>query len=286
MDGPAIVARTLTLVGDKFDKYGNRWQYHSRSDRHSKVACWGVLFDLLQTSGLLREHIAAQKVVFGVNHQMGDFKHQRPKNLDLVIARPGTAPVKGFAHALTFEQLAAHWAIVLTPEEVTRLGSLPVPVGGSVGSVLVALEAKAAMTAHQRALPRLYDELNSSHSTVHGSSDAAAAAALVMVNVASEFISTDINKWDLSNRDPEVSHHNQPRDAELVVHKVEQVPRRAKPGEEGFDAIGVVVVECRNDGSAVLLHDSSPAPGPTSDFNYEQMIRRLGNIYDTRFVHV
>jgi hypothetical protein len=286
MDGPAIVVRTLTVVGDKFDRYGNRWQYHSRSDRHSKVACWGVFFDLLQMSALLRRHVADSKVVFGVNHQMGDFKHQRPKNLDLVVARPGTAPVKGFAHALTLKQLAAHWSIVLTAAEEARLDALPTPVGGSVGSVLVALEAKATMTAHQRALPRLYDELNSSHTTVHGSSDTAAAAALVMINVASEFTSTDINKWDLSHRDAEVSHHKQPRDAELVVRKVEQIPRRGKPGEEGFDAIGILVVECRNDGSPIVLREGPPAPPPTSDFRYEQMIRRLGNIYDTRFANV
>jgi uncharacterized RmlC-like cupin family protein len=39
-----------------------------------------------------------------------------------------------------------------------------------VGAVLIALEAKACMTAHVKALPRLYDELNSSHQCVHGSS--------------------------------------------------------------------------------------------------------------------
>lgn len=286
MDGPAILARTLTVAPENVYRYGNRWQYHPRSDRHSKVGCWAVLFDLLQSSSLLRAHVSQHKVVFGVNHRMGDFKHQRPKDLDLVIARPGTAPVHGFAHGLTFKQLAAHWGIVLSSQEESRLDALPSPVGGSVGSVLVALEAKAAMTAHQRALPRLYDELNSSHSTVHGSSDAAAAAALVMINVETEFLSPDINKWDLREHPGEVTTHNQPRDAELVSKKIEQVPRRAKPGEEGFDAIGILVLECRNDGSPIHIRNGPPAPAATSDFHYEQMIRRLGNIYDTRFANV
>lgn len=286
MDGPSIVARTLTVVGDDVDEYGNVWQYRSRSDRHSKIACWAVFFDLLQTSSLLRRHVAAAKVVFGVNHRMGDFKTQRPKNLDLVIARPGTAPVKGSTKGKDLSTMALHWGILLTDAERARLDELPKASVGSVGSVLVALEAKAAMTAHQRALPRLYDELNSSHLTVHASSDYAAAAAFVMVNVAAEFISTDINKWNIADQPARVSKHKQPRDAGLVVDKVKQIPRRTRPGEEGFDAIGIVVVDCHNDGSAITVREEPPAPPIDDDFHYDAMIRRLGNIYDTRFANV
>jgi len=64
------------------------------------------------------------------------------------------------------------------------------------------MEAKACMTAHQRALPRLYDELNSSHLTVHGAADHAIAAGFVMVNAATKFLSTDLNKKNFPN-DPE-----------------------------------------------------------------------------------
>ena len=282
MDGPRIVARTLSIVGDKIDKYGNRWQYHSRSDRHSKVACWGVLFDLMQTSALLGKHAENGKVIFGVNHKMGDFKNQRPKKLDLVIARPGSAS-SGKQKEITFASLVKTWGLVLSEAEQARLDALPTVSRGPVGSVLVALEAKAAMTAHQRALPRLYDELHSSHSTVHASSDFAAAAAFVMVNMAMEFISTDSNKHDLATYPPQVSHHHQPRDAQLVIDKVKQIPRRVKPGEEGFDAIGIVVVDSRNDGSSFRIVSGPPAPSPDDDFNYEQMVRRLGHIYDSRF---
>lgn len=285
MDGPAIVARTLSVVGDNIDKYGNRWQYHSRSDRHSKVACWGVLFDLLQTSSLLRQHVHDGKVVFGVNHEMGDFKNQRPKALDLVVARPGTAAPKQHK-PITFASLINVWGILLSKSEQARLDELPTLNRGPVGSALVALEAKAAMTAHQRALPRLYDELNSSQLTVHSSSDFAAAAAFVMVNLASEFISADLNKVDLAANPPVVSQHRQPHDANLVVEKVKQIPRRVRPGEEGFDAIGIVVVECRNDGSPFRIVSDSPAPPANDDFNYDQMVRRLGHIYDSRFASI
>jgi hypothetical protein len=89
MYGPGILVRTLTKP-TRVDRYGNRWQYHSRSDHHSKVACWGIVFDLMRTCPLLNRHIAAAKIVFGINHEMRDFQHDRKKNLDLVLCTPAS----------------------------------------------------------------------------------------------------------------------------------------------------------------------------------------------------
>ncbi len=55
MIGPELLVANL-YPGGTTDKFGNDWEYHSRSDRHSKVACWGVLVDLLNHSDLLRSH--------------------------------------------------------------------------------------------------------------------------------------------------------------------------------------------------------------------------------------
>lgn len=210
------------------------WQYHSRSDLHSKVACWGVLFDLLQQSALLKKHIAAGKVVFGINHEMSDYKSGRKKDLDLVLARPVEQ-----TRTTTFSDLAARFFVELTPQQQLILGSLPVLCSGGVGTVLVALEAKAAMTAHQKALPRLYDELQSSHVAVHGSSAQALAVGLVIVNAAPTFISPDLNKVGPRNT---VTAHNQPVSAAQVIAKVDQLPRSSHVGDVGFDGLGVVVI--------------------------------------------
>src|SRR5262249_37390761 len=129
------------------------WQYHSRSDLHSKVACWGVLFDLLAQSSLLRRHANDGEVILGVNHELRDFQTGRKKKLDLVVARPAGA-FQG--RARTLGALADEWGVVLDPGQRARLGGLPPLVEGVVGSaVLVAMEAKAAMTAHSKARPRL-----------------------------------------------------------------------------------------------------------------------------------
>jgi hypothetical protein len=285
VDGPEILARSLTATRIP-DEYGNEWQYHSRSDRHSKIACWVVFFDLLQVSALLRRHVAADKVIFGINHTMSDFKTRRKKNLDLVIARPATGdPARPAPQTLI--SLAAQYGVALTRQQTALLNALPLARRGPVGSVLVALEAKACMAEHTKARPRLYDELNSSHLTIHASTDQAAAAGLVMVNLADEFVSPDRNRHDLATNSTRVNMtKNIVKAASGVIEKLTEIPRRSRTGEEGFDALGIVVVRCRNDGSEITVAHGSPAPAPTDDFFYDQMIRRLGHIYDTRFANI
>ena len=280
VDGPAILAASLrrALIADK---YGNTWQHHSRSDRHSKVACWGVAFDLFRTSSLLRRHVAEGKVVIGINHTMTDFGTSRKKDLDLVLARPAGS----IDESVTFAGLAQHYNVELTDEQRRRLTELPDCPMGPVGAVLVALEAKATMTAHIRALPRLYDELNSSHLCVHGASTQALAVGFVMVNASDTFASSDMNKGDLS-RGLNFTTEPQPRSVERVLAKLAEIPRRSNVRDNGFDGIGVAVVNGRNDGTPYTLETAMPAPQPGEPFHYDGMIARMVNEYDTTFASI
>lgn len=279
MFGPSLLVASLqkpTIA----DKFGNRWQYHSRSDRHSKVASWGVAFDLLVASTTLQRHIVQGKVTFGVNHEMRDFATGRKKDLDLVLARP-SAPVSPGARS--FADLVNKYEIVLDDEQRASLDHLPVPAEAPVGAVLVALEAKACMTAHIKSLPRLYDELNSSHLTVHGASENALAIGFVMVNCSEEFLSPGLNAFDLSLDEPHVSRDPQPRGADRVLTKIAEMPRRTRSGQHGFDGLGVVVIACRNDGATIQLVTAPPAPARGDLFHYDSMITRMANEYDVKF---
>ncbi len=278
--GPEILTRTLSTP-HVTDKHGNAWSYHSRSDHHSKVACWGIVFDLLRSSSLFRAHVEQGRVAFGINHEMRDFQHDRKKDLDLVICLPASGSRSGRA----LGDLADHYRVDLTERERNELRGLPVLQEMAVGSVLVALEAKACMTAHQRALPRLYDELNSSHQTVHGAHDSAIAVGLVTINIASRFLSPDLNKRNRAT-DPVWSTHVQPKSVEITIDKVKQLPRRSKTGITGYDALGIVVIDCVNDGSKVKLHGDPPAPQPSDNYHYTTMIDRMRGLYDTRFAQV
>jgi hypothetical protein len=59
-----------------------------------------------------------------------------------------------------------------------------------------------------------------------------------------------------------------------------------KTGIAGYDALGIVVIECVNDGSPVRLHTAAPAPQPQDYYHYATMIDRLRRIYDTRFAQI
>jgi hypothetical protein len=143
------------------------------------------------------------------------------------------------------------------------------------------------MTAHVKALPRLYDELNSSHLCVHGASSQALAIAYVQINHADDFISPVINSKLLANGLPaEVTKHRQPANTQRVLDKIAQMPRRSAKGTNGFDAIGVTVLDLRNDGSPVKIVSAAPAPQPGTNFYYDTMIVRMANEYDATFAYV
>jgi len=275
MNGPEIIARSISAAAIP-DKYGNTWQYHSRSDRHSKIACWVIAFELMQECPLLREHVAEKKVVLGVNYSLLDFQTRRRKKLDLVIAKPGGDESAGGSR--TFAEIGADLGVVLEDTEKAKLDDLPMASEGDVGSVLTALEAKACMTAHVRALPRLHDELDSSHSTTHGNSERALAVGFVMVNAAPTFISPDRNKADLSTTEPEVNKHRQPQDTLRVIEKVSEIRRRSGASGSGFDALGVMVCEMENDGSPMRVVAS-----PDDRFPYTDMVRRVAHEYSAAF---
>jgi hypothetical protein len=281
VDGPEILVASMS-VPTKRGKSQAYWQYHSRSDRHSKVGCWGVLFDLLQQSRVMRQHVMGNRIVFGINHEMRDFATGRKKDLDLVIARPAGLMTK--TKPRTFADLALRYDVVLTAAQQQSLNALPILHEGPVGAVLMALEAKAAMTAHGKAQPRLYDELNSSHLTVHGASRQALAVGLVMVNASTTFISPDMQE---PGKPPVISTHPQPSAAAGIIDKVKEIPRRGGTRTEGFDGLAIVVVSMVNDGvTAVTLETARPAPAPGDIFHYTNAITRVANEYDTTFASI
>ncbi len=280
MDGPDILAQTLTVPALTGSKKPKLWQYHSRGTRHSITPCWGVLFDLLGESAVLREHVAAGKVVFGLDHKMHDFAADRPKNLDLVIARPTS---DGGRTGKTFRDLPELHHMELTSAQRTRLESFPDPEEGPVGAALLALEAKAMFTAYGKSYPRFYDELNSSHRAIHGSSNNALAVGLAIVNVAERFISPIINPDYPTTGQAELSNHNQPKDALGAIDKVRQLPRRTSDEGVGYEGLGIVLIDCPNDGTPVTVATEPEVP---DNYQYERMVTRIANEYDVRFRNI
>lgn len=270
VEGPRILAQTLSVPAATRTKKTELWQYHSRGARHSITSCWAMLFDLLANSSLLREHVADGKVVFGLDHEMQDYAASRSKNLDLVIAKPNDGGWTRKRSPRRFSELPAMFDMELTEAQQSTLAALPDPVEGAVGAVFLAVESKACMTAFTKSYPRFYDELNSSHAVIHGASNRALAVGLAIINVADEFQSP------VGGR----NIHNQPQDALGAMAKVEQLPRRSGDEGVGYDGLGIVLVDLVNDGRPVTLPVNPKVP---VNYEYDRMILRIAHEYDVRF---
>jgi hypothetical protein len=274
MRGPAILARTMSVATTRGG--GKRaWQYHSRSDNHSKVACWTVLFDFLLECDIFRGHAERGLVGFGINHVMvGPIN----KTLDLVVTR--ISPGRATTRRQRFADLVEHYGIVLDKTEREALMSLPVLEGDigreDVSEVVVALEAKACMTEHSKSLPRLHAEILATGYLAKRAQPRCITVSYSMVNAAKQFITpSGVGK---------LNQHTQPEDARKVVRMLGQaIPLARDTSSIGYDVIGVTVVDCRNDGSPVALVGSDPAPDRHSHVNYDRMIVGLCSEYRARF---
>jgi len=262
-------------VATRRGKSARAWQYHSRSDNHSKIACWTVLFDLLENCDVFRDQARQGMIGFGINHVMvGPIN----KTLDLVVTR--VSPDRENAARVRFADLVERYDIVLDPQERQLLGSLPIIYGESgardVSEVVIALEAKACMTEHGKSLPRLHAEILATGYLARRAQPSCITVSYSLVNASAEFITP--------SGEGKRNAHDQPEDAKRVVDMLGRaIPLARDVPSIGYDVIGATVVNCRNDGSPVSLVTDAPAPARDNHLNYERMIVGLCGQYRARF---
>jgi hypothetical protein len=272
--GPAILARTLS-VPTRRGKSSHAWQYHSRSDHHSKLSCWGVILDLLASCDVVRRHAEEDLISVAVNHQMvGPIN----KTLDLVICKSGQdrkrSPVG------KFRDLVSQYNIHLSCEEEMKLNSLPdvsLEESGNVSEVLIALEAKACMTQHSKSMPRLHAEILATGFLARQAAPNCITASYTVVNASETFLSP--------GKSGEPNSHNS-SDCKSVIDMIrDSVPRKQNHPSLGYNAIGVSAICCKNDGSPVLVLGDGVMGAPRkNDFlHYERMISSICSDYRDKF---
>lgn len=271
--GPTILARTMS-VATKRGKAAKAWQYHSRSDTHSKAACWTVLFDLLLQCDVVREQAQRGLLGFRINHVMvGPIN----KTLDLVVTV--VPPGRSQATRATFAGLVSKYGIQLTTAESDLLAGLPsVPEDrrDDVSEVAIALEAKACMTEHLKSLPRLHAEILATGYLARMAAPRCITVSYSLVNDAASFVSP--------SGEGKSNKHSQPEDAQRVVTMLgTAIPLARQVRDIGYDVIGATVIECRNDGSPVVVSTGPAAPKTSDHHHYERMIRSLCSEYRSRF---
>jgi hypothetical protein len=252
------------------------WQYHSRSDSHSKVACWTLLFDLLLECDALRDAAALGRIGFGINYEMvGPIN----KTLDLVITL--VDPDRDVKRAKSFAEIGVGYGIALTEEDKTVLATLPRVYEDrdrNASEVAIALEAKACMTEHVKSLPRLHAEILATGYLARQAQRQCITVSYSLVNATTDFRTP-------SSTTGKVNHHSQPGDARRVVNMIDlAIPVAAKVHEIGYDVVGVSVIDCRNDGSPVtLVDDPAMAPTTNSRLHYTRMVRNICSEFRARF---
>jgi hypothetical protein len=271
MHGPKILVRTLS-VPTKRGKDQQSWQYHPRSDVHSKVACWTLLMDCLLECDVLFEDAKQGRIGFAINHLMvGPIN----KTLDLVLTRVPRNRVDP-SRRRSFVEVGKEYGVTLTPAEaklLAELGNVFEEGKDDVSEVAIAVEAKACMTDHNGALPRLHAEILATGYLAKRAAPQCTVISYTLVNTASSFRSGSKTKT-----------MRQPAAAACVLKMLETaVPLcRDHHGQLGYDAVGALAIECRNDGSPVTLSRGAVVPATTSQINYERMVRQICAAYRQR----
>lgn len=269
MLGPHILTRTLSIP-TKRGPSEKAWQYHPRSDVHSKIACWTLLLDCLLECDALYADATAGNLGFAINYLMvGPIN----KTLDLVLTRVPRSR-KSSTKRRTFIEVGKQFGIGLTADEraqLADLGKLSEETKDDVSEVVIAVEAKACMTDHVGALPRLHAEILATGYLAKRAAPECTVISYTLVNTAPSFVS--------GSGEPKMMR--QPESAKAVLNMLSQaVPlSRDERGLLGYDAVGALAIECRNDGTPVTLSSGESTPPMTSPINYEHMVRRICAAY-------
>lgn len=250
MSAPESFTDWLTAHEHRDPTFGWVYRYHPRSDAHSVALCGFILEDLITKCASLRRHAGEDKVVYGINAKHV-FPNGKRKTLDLAIGTAQSAEGARFAGVIR---------------------------AGHIGRVLIACEAKTVMTEHGKSQPRVFDELSSSHEIVHQGDHNAIAAGITVVNIAKTFVSPLRQR----SKKLHISQHKQPHAAARMIEHLRGLPIRIDPAAVGFDAYATIVVDCDNQGPA-MLWTKAPAPQPGDPDHYDTFIQRIAAAYESRF---
>jgi hypothetical protein len=274
MYGPDILARTMSVAKAR-GTTSRAWQYHPRSDTHSKVACWTLLVDVMNECDVFREAARKGLLGFGINHVMAGPIN---KTLDLVVTRRAHPPARPSGRDLG--DVARELGIVLDERSRELLAGMPRFVAdarGDVQEVAIALEAKACMTEHVKSLPRLHAEILATGYLAKRASPHSITVSYTLVNTAPFFVSP--------SGEGRKNAHAQPGAARAVIEMLDRaVPKLSETRDYGYDVIGVTTVDCRNDGTPVAVVSGDPfGVGSRHQLHYERMVRNLCSQFRARF---
>lgn len=222
--------------------------YHSRSAKHSNSLAEALVEDLLRHCPQIQAKAVAGRLVYDLNFTLK--AGTADWNVDFVLGAP----------ALETEAPAP-------PAQIVR---------ASPSTVEIAVEIKAVMTEHRKAVKNRKRDLEAHHEHVHNYNQRAIAGGILVVNAAERF---------QSPLRPEVTHHRDP--TRLVAHCVAELRSVAVRGGStgyGLEARCAIVVDMDNlDLPSTGFLTKPPAPQVGDPLHYDAFVQRLCQAYRERF---
>lgn len=223
--------------------------YHPRSDKHSNALANAIVLDLIEFCPTIRSKAAKGEFVYDLNVTL--MAGTSEWNCDLVLGAPPLGP---------FEP----------PEPMHSIRK------SAPSRIEIAIELKAVMTEHRKAVKNRKRDLEAHHEHVHNYRDDAIAGGVLIVNAASSF---------RSPLRPDVTTHRNPDG--LVNHCLKELRAVAVRGGNrgyGLDAKCAIVVTCDNIMLDTCNFVTTPPAPPVSDpLHYDAFIRTICELYSRRF---
>ncbi len=222
--------------------------YHSRSNKHSNCFCECLVRDLLHNCPNIEERASAGQLVYDLNFTI--FTGTSEWNVDLVFGEPplDTDPPES---------------------DVTIIRTAP-------STVQIAVEIKAVMTEHRKAVKNRKRDLEAHHDHVHRYSAKAIAGGVLLINSAPVF---------KSPLRAEPTRHHEPDT--LVKHCIDQlraVATRTSADGAGLDAKAAIVLDMDNMTAGRARYGKSPpAPAVGDPMHYDAFVQAICNRYSERF---
>lgn len=223
--------------------------YNSRSNRHSNALAEAIVVDLLIRCEPMARFAKSGRLVYDLNQ---DLRFQTSTwNVDLVIGKPAL-PV------------AQHESAVARTTPIT---------------VAIAIELKAVMTEHRKAVKNRKRDFEAHHEHVHNYDLHAIAGGVMVVNASEQF---------RSSLRPQVTiHGDRIRANQLVGHCVNEmrnVTQSSGTSHYGMDAKAVIVVDFDNiNTSEGRFWTRPPAPQVGDPLHYDSFIQKLCSEFVARF---
>lgn len=222
--------------------------YNPRSDKHSNVLAKLVVRDLLGFCQPMLEKAKTGKLVYQLNQTL--YTGTADWNVDLVLGEPPLG---------AGSELEACGIARTAPS-----------------TIQIALEIKAVMTEHRKAIKNRKRDFEAHHDHVHRYSNRAIAAGLLLINGAASFRSP--------LRPAPTSHKNPEKLVEHCIRELRAVSTRSNMNGTGLEAKGALVVDFDNQNlskASYISRGSAPAVG--DPLHYDAFLQRICGSYQERF---